>query len=366
MSDPLRLGVIGAGNIAQVAHLPAAGITGAVDVVALCDQRGELLRLVADRFGIAHTDNTAQRLLAEEAIEAVDLCVPTIAHDDLAGAAFAAGKHVLCEKPMASTLARARRMLAASERAGRRLMIGHHKRYDPGCEQARDTLVKGDIGQPRLVIYHFGTGNWTTPAPFPPIATGEPVQPWEYEYPPGIDDERHRAYYVSALEMFTHITNLVRWLVGDPDWVIGAQHADGVVRGTLTLGWGDDGSEMQAFCVDGPHYQSNAWNEVLTVWGDQGRLEITLPQNVYVNKPARVRVFDAGSGADTLLPEVYGWAFARELEHFAHCLRSGEDFRTSAQDSLRDIAIAETATMATAGLKPLPVRIDYDVAGDSA
>jgi len=363
MRAPLRLGVIGAGTIAQVAHLPAAEITEAVDVVALCDQRGELLQLVADRFRIPKTCANMQQLLGDQSIEAVDLCVPTIAHDDLALAAFEAGKHVLCEKPMASTAARASRMLAAADRSNRRLMIGHHKRYDPGCQQARDTIVKGDIGQPRLVIYHFGTGNWTAPAPRPPITTDEPAAPWDYEYPPGIDDERHRAYYVSALEMFTHITNLLRWLVGDPDWVIGAQHADGAVRGTLTLGWGDDGGETQAFCVDGPHYQSNAWNEVLTVWGDEGRVQVTLPQNVYVNKPARVRVFDAKSGADTLLPEIYGWAFARELEHFAHCLHTGDAFRTPGEDSLKDIVIAEPATMAAAGLQSLPARIDYDLAG---
>jgi predicted dehydrogenase len=111
--------------------------------------------------------------------------------------------------------------------------------------------------------------------------------------------------------------------------------------------------------VDGPHYEANVWNEVLTIWGEEGRVEITLPQNVYLNKPARVRLFEAKSGADTLLPEVYGWAFARELEHFAECVRQGTSFRTEAADAIRDLAIAETAGVAAAGKVALPARIDY-------
>ncbi len=366
MTRPLRVGIIGAGNIAQVAHLPAAELLDDVEVVALCDQRPELLRKVAERFRVTSTHQAADALLADGAVEAVSLCVPTIAHDALAEAALAAGKHVLCEKPMASTLERAFRMIAATREHGRRLMIGHHKRHDPGCEQAREVLLDGRVGRPRLVIYHFGTGNWLAPAPRPPLSSEEPPPPWEYEYPPGIEDPRHRAYYDSLLEMFTHMTNLIRWLVGDPVWVLGAQHAANAVRGTLMLGWGDDGSDMQAFCVDGPHYPSNAWNEALTVWGDEGRVEITLPQNAFVNKPARARVFEATTGGDTLLPEVYGWAFARELEHFAHCLRTDEPFRTSAEDSLKDLAIAETAVRAAAGLAPVPARIDYNAPGSGS
>jgi predicted dehydrogenase len=111
--------------------------------------------------------------------------------------------------------------------------------------------------------------------------------------------------------------------------------------------------------VDGPHYAANAWNEVLTIWGDEGRLEITLPQNVYIGKPARVRLFEARSGADTLLPEVYGWAFAREIEHFAEGVRAGTPFRTEGADSLKDLTIAEVAARAAAGLMGLPARLDY-------
>ena len=366
MPEPLRLGIVGAGTISQLAHLPGAEYAEGVYVASLCDRRPELLRRVAERHHVSTTYDSVEALLADEGVEAVDLCVPTIAHDSLAVRALSAGKHALCEKPMASTVARARSMVEAASSSGRRLMVGHHKRYDPGCEQARDALAQGSVGAPRLVTYHFGTGNWTHPAPRQPLTTDEPAEPWDYEYPPGIESPEHRAYYASLLEMFTHITNLIRWLVGDPKWVLAAQPSPNVVRGTLLLGWGESGTDTQAFCVDGPHYEANVWNEVLTIWGDEGRVEVALPQNAYINKPARVRLYNAATGTDALLTEAYGWAFARELEHFAARLRSGEAFRTSDADSLKDLVIAEAAARVAAGLEHPPLRIDYSPAEESA
>jgi predicted dehydrogenase len=236
-------------------------------------------------------------------------------------------------------------------------MIGHHKRYDPGCEQAQAAIAAGLIGTPRLITYTFGTGNWTHPAPRPALSSDEPAPAAAYDHPEGVDSARLRGYYESLLEMFSHMTNLIRWLVGNPDWILAARPARGIVRGTLTLGWGEDGEDTQAFCTDGPHYPANVWNEVLTIWGDEGRAEVTLPQNVYLNKPARVRLFDLRSGCDTELPEEYGWAFAREIEHFGECLRTGVPFRTEAADSLTDVLIAEAAALIAACRCEAPFRL---------
>lgn len=361
MSGRLGMGIIGAGAISQLAHLPAAQIAPNVQVVALCDSRRDLAQAVAARYHIPCVYASLDELLANDRVQAVSLCVPTLLHADLAIRALSAGKHVLCEKPMASTVARGAAMVAAAQASGKRLMIGHHKRYDPGCEQAKAVLSDGTIGTPRFVIYQFGTGNWTAPALTNPLVSSEPAAPWSYEYPNGIEEGWARAYYESLLEMFSHITNLLRWFLGDPGWVLDARPAIGPVRGTLTLGWGN-GPDIQAFCTDGPHYSANVWNEVVTVWGEEGRIEVALPQNVYVNKPARVRVFEVGTGSDILLPETYGWAFAREVEHFARCINESTPFRTEATDSLKDVVIAETAVRAVAGLCSFPARIVYEEA----
>ncbi len=363
MPQPLRLGVVGAGTISQLAHLPAAEMAGGVEVVALCDSRPDLLALVAAHRHIFATFASVDDLLADDTIDAVDLCVPTIAHDELSVRALGAGKHVLVEKPMASTVPRARRMVEAAHSSGRTLMIGHHKRFDPGCEQSFEVLRAGRIGTPRLLTYPFGTGNWTEPSPERILSTAEPQTPWEYEYPFAAGDPRLCTYWAMLLEMFTHMTNLVRWLVGDPGWILSAQPVRGAVRGTLTLGWGDDAGDAQGFFTDGPHYAANVWNEVLTIYGDEGRVEVVLPPNVYVNKPARVRVFEAAAGTDTLLPEVYGWAFAREIEHFARAIRDGEPVRTSPEDTLKDLLLAHAAMEVAAGLSPAPHRIDYGSGG---
>ncbi|MGQ9731818.1 MAG: Gfo/Idh/MocA family protein [Candidatus Zipacnadales bacterium] len=362
MSEPLRLAIIGAGKISQLAHLPAAQMADNVEVVALCDSRVNLLSCVAAQHNIARTYTSITDVLADEAVEAVDLCVPTLVHGALSRQMLAGGKHVLCEKPMASRVPQAVSMLAVARKANCRLMVGHHKRYDPGCEQAREVLRSGAIGSPRLVTYLFGTGNWTAPAPHPTVICADPAGPWEYEYPPGIEQPSLRAYYESLLEMFTHVTNLLRWLIGDPEWLLAAQPTQGPVRGIVSLGWGEEAVETYAFCTDGPHYSANVWNETLTIWGDEGRIELVLSPNVQVNQPARVRLFTAQTGCDTLMPPVYGWAFARQLAHFAACIRTGKPFRTEGEDSIKDIIIAETAVLAAAGLYPLPTRIPYSQA----
>ena len=78
MIEPLRLGVIGAGTISQLAHLPGAEIAPTAQVVTLCDGRADLLQAVAARHHVPRTYGSVGELLGDESVEAIDLCVPTI------------------------------------------------------------------------------------------------------------------------------------------------------------------------------------------------------------------------------------------------------------------------------------------------
>jgi predicted dehydrogenase len=342
----LRTGIIGAGSISQRAHLPAARRTPDVEVVALCDRRPKLLREVANRWSIPRAYEHLEEMLADPDVEAVIACVPTIAHHEVACAALRAGRHVLVEKPMATSVARAQEMLRAEAEGGGRLMIGHHKRYDLGVEAARRALQAGGIGAPQFLTYHWSCGDWTSMGPEPVIETDEPGLPWTYEYPDGVESVGARELYGTALEMFTHMTNLLRWLVGDPTRVLYAAKPEGI-RGMLTLDFGG----FTGHLTEGPHYpDAPVWFEQVTVWGDAGRLEIDLPPNLELNKPAEVRVWEAR--ADTWQTPVvpWSWAFQRQLEHFARCVQTGEPFRTPGTDALIDLEIAEaTARAAEAG-----------------
>jgi len=336
----LRVGVIGCGTIAQLAHLPALSMTSAAKAVALCDPRPKLLAAVAKRYGVRRTYGSAGDLLADHQVEAVILCVPTGQHHVLALQALRAGKPVLVEKPMATSVARAEEMLTAQQQSRGRVMVGHHKRYDAGCELAWQRLHEGELGPPQLVTYHWSCGDWMGMSPQGLVPTDEASTGFGYEYPAGVSAPEARTAYELHLEMLTHMTNLIRWLVGDMRGVLHAVPATGHLRGLALYSHGPFISQ----CTEGPHYETEpVWRERVEVWCEAGRVTVDLPPNILVNKAAEVRVWRADGAVEERLDTPWSWAFRRQIEHFAHCLATGEPFRTSGEDCLKDIALAEAA-----------------------
>ncbi len=152
---PVRIGIIGAGGIAS-AHLAAYRQVPGVQIRAVCDvvagKAEEFIRRHAVEEAEAFTDH--RRLLAEDSIEAVSVCTPHQFHHRPTVDALLAGKHVMCEKPMAASLAQAMEMVEAAERAGRILTIGFQSRYDANVDLARRVVVSGQLG----AIYYVETG----------------------------------------------------------------------------------------------------------------------------------------------------------------------------------------------------------------
>ncbi|HEU4764176.1 MAG TPA: Gfo/Idh/MocA family oxidoreductase, partial [Candidatus Eisenbacteria bacterium] len=95
---PLRIGVIGAGLVTQINHLPALKKRRDAEVVAVCDDDGEKARMVARHFGIARTLTDYETLLRSDEVEAVIVATPNHLHAPMVLAAMGYGKHVLCEK----------------------------------------------------------------------------------------------------------------------------------------------------------------------------------------------------------------------------------------------------------------------------
>ncbi len=149
--EPVRIGLIGCGGIAQSAHLPAiARLPGLVRLVAAADVREEAARAAAAPFGAdAYTDY--RQILARPDVDMVILCTPEFAHREQTEAAAAAGKHILSEKPMAKTVAEADAMIEAARRAHIRLMVGHSRRFTGRYQEVRQAIDAGEIGEPRIV-----------------------------------------------------------------------------------------------------------------------------------------------------------------------------------------------------------------------
>ncbi len=150
----VRLGILGAGAIAQVSHLPAYGRIPGVALTAICDTDLAKAKRVATRYNIPHVTRSFEELAVMDEVEAVDICLPNHLHAPATIAALEAGKHVLCEKPFSRSSKEAEQMVAAAAKQGRVLMSGFNNRYREDVTVLKRFLSEGDLG----TIFYAKTG----------------------------------------------------------------------------------------------------------------------------------------------------------------------------------------------------------------
>jgi len=146
VTAPMRVAVVGAGAIAQVAHLPVLRKLPGVEVAAICDNDLGKAQALASRFEVKDTFDDIEEVLRYGRADAVVICTPNHLHEIHVVSALAAGCHVLCERPLALTPAGVERVLQASEKYGKRIMVGMNHRFRSDVQAVRGFLAGGDIG----------------------------------------------------------------------------------------------------------------------------------------------------------------------------------------------------------------------------
>lgn len=161
MAEEIRLAIVGSGQIAD-SHLPAALATAGVRVTALVDPSVERARALADKWGIEI--RIAPRVAdILGAVDAALVATPNDAHAPVALECIAAGVPVLVEKPLASSLADAERVVEAGERAGVMVATGFSTRFQWNVRFMRELLRSGQLGAPKRFAYQFGhPGGWSS------------------------------------------------------------------------------------------------------------------------------------------------------------------------------------------------------------
>jgi predicted dehydrogenase len=139
-----RVAVIGAGFMGERHARIYAGMPD-VELVAICDVREEAARRVAAPTGAA-VYSEYRALLGRDDLDAVSVCTPDALHREPCELALRAGRHVLVEKPIATTVADAEAIVEAATRAGASLLVGHCLRFDPRYDQARQAVARGELG----------------------------------------------------------------------------------------------------------------------------------------------------------------------------------------------------------------------------
>lgn len=197
MNDPIRVGVIGAGGIAQVAHLPVLRRLPGVAVAAICDNDYGKAQALAARFEITDTYDDIEDVLRYANVDAVIICTPNHLHEIHVTSALAAGAHVLCERPLALNVAGVERVLQASEKHGRRVMVGMNHRFRSDVQAVRGFLAGGDLGALQAV-----RGGWYTFQP------SRQMLGWRLR--------REQAGGGALLDLGLPLLDLALWLAGWP------------------------------------------------------------------------------------------------------------------------------------------------------
>lgn len=144
----LKVGIIGCGGIANGKHMPSLLKAEQAEMVAFCDIVLEKAEAAAKEFGgeNASVYTNYVELLQDKSIDVIHVCTPNISHAEISIAAMEAGKHVMCEKPMAKTTAEAKSMIEAAERTGKKLTIGYQNRFRKDSDYLHQVCENGELG----------------------------------------------------------------------------------------------------------------------------------------------------------------------------------------------------------------------------
>ena len=161
--EKVRVGVLGAGAWARFAHLPGYLRDPRCELVAIADPLVERAREFAAEFGIPNVYSSHEALIARDDIQLIDVCTPSATHFELAMAALHAGKHVLCEKPVAYDFRETRRAAALARSKGLKTKLGFTFRYSPAMQYMKELIDQGFVGTPFIFNGYEQNSQWLDP-----------------------------------------------------------------------------------------------------------------------------------------------------------------------------------------------------------
>ena len=224
MARTVKVGIIGCGGIGQNKHMPSLHKIPNVEIVAFCDLVEERAQMCKEKFGTpdAFVCTDYKELLAIEDIEVVHVLTPNREHAQITVDALYAGKHVMCEKPMAKTAEGARQMVAAAKATGKKLAIGYQHRMKAEALYAKEYIDSGALGEIYYAncyaIRRRGTPNW------------------------GVFLDAEAQGGGPIIDIATHSLDLTLYLMNnyEPEMVVGKTHKklDHPEAGNI---WGDNG-----------------------------------------------------------------------------------------------------------------------------
>lgn len=350
MTTPLRIGVIGAGAIATLGHIPGFQRQPNIQVAAICDANVARAQNVATQFGIPAVYEDYHSLLAEADLDAISVAVPNVLHAPVTLAALEAGKHVLCEKPLATAVEDGQAMVAAAERAGKVLAVNMHNRLRPEM-----IVLRTAIAEQRLGTITYANGRWLRRNGIPGFGS------WF--------TRRELAGGGVLMDTGVHMLDLTMWLLDFPEVrsVRGTTQSVHGSRGRGLGGWGVDHIAGGTFDVEdfaalhlrlangGLITVEVSWavygpdEERVQFFGDEGGADVFV--NMY-GRETPLRMFREESGHATdvtpLLPGLPGSEWDRSMASFIAAIRDGAQPVATGAEGLKVLRLLDATYRAAA------------------
>lgn len=314
----LGVAVIGCGAIARRSHIPGLMAAGA-RIVALASRSAESAAAAAELAGGGDVVTDWRAAIARDDVDAVAICTPNHLHEPITIAAAEAGRHVLVEKPMATDLAAADRMLAAAAKAGVVLMPAHNVRFAPPFVAAAESVARGDIGVVtgfRAAFGHAGPQHWA------------PGSTWFRQ--------AHESGGGALIDLGVHVADLLRAVLREEVVSVAASlHFDGEVdddaQVICRLQGGAAGTFHASWIAQpGPDHQ-------LTLSGTEGTLHLDS------RTPLTLLRADGSAPEVVQLPDVVSNPFEQLMRAVA-----GEPSSLTASDGRASLAVVTAAYRAAA------------------
>lgn len=344
----LRVGVLGCGPIAQAAHFESCTKARNAELYAICDVADDLRERMAATHAPRRTYADYDTMLADPDLDAVIIATSDAFHVAAAIRALDAGKHVLCEKPLGTSVEEVEALKVAVDGSGKVLQVGHMKRFDAGLEAARDFIRDGMGTMVALKAWYCDSTHRyaATDAVQPLIVTsGQARKPSEN---PKADLDR---YYMLAHG--SHLVDTARYFAGEivevetrysqrggmRCWFVDVAFANGVL-GHLDL--------TVAVRMD--------WHEGFQIYGENGSI-LGKTYNPWYYRSSEVDIFHEAEGGSRRVLGADGHFYRRQLEGFADVILDGKpmigaDVNDGIASVRAMVAIAQSARTRK------PVRLD--------
>lgn len=326
---------LGTGQFAAVQLDAWKGVPNAT-IAGICG-RTEAAHLLAERFSLPHAGSDFERVLTATRPDFADICNAVESHVDSLRACADAGLPILCQKPLAASLAEARDCVEYCQAAGVRLMVHDNWRWQPWYREVKRLLQSGILGELKSVYHTLRTGDGTGPTPYT-------EQPYFRDMPRFL-----------LLETAIHYLDTYRFLFGEPDRLACTTHRNNPViagedQAVLTLHFSSgliviwDGNRALPTVQRRPPF-----NGTMRLEGSEATLDI----DVFGNMQIRTAQGSVHAHAYDLPSGYRGGSVTAALRHFVDCLQTGAPFETSGADYLKTTELVFLAYEAAASGQPI-------------